>query len=301
MQNTKNKNKYPSFGFTLMELLVVIALLGILAVIIYPAVAKRLDQSEEDSYKIQLDTIKRAAADWALKHVSVLPENNGEHLTILLSDLKREGLIDKKLTNPITKKMFPNDMQIVVTKKSNNYTYVVNEDSGTIIEDEIDLKTPTLILNGFQFEYVELGSTYKEKGVSGLDPNGNKIPQSNIVTTTTKNGKVVDEIVTNGFYEYIISYKTTYNGKTTEVKRTVKIRDTTPPDLIVPISTTISVSQTTYNLLEGVSATDEGGLKSYGIESGNVAFGIRGTYVVTYIATDNSGNVRRKRRTITIV
>lgn len=301
MQNTKNKNKYPSFGFTLMELLVVIALLGILAVIIYPAVAKRLDQSEEDSYKIQLDTIKRAAADWALKHVSVLPENNGEHLTILLSDLKREGLIDKKLTNPITKKMFPNDMQIVVTKKSNNYTYAVNEDSGTIIEDEIDLKTPTLILNGFQFEYVELGSTYKEKGVSGLDPNGNKIPQSNIVTTTTKNGKVVDEIVTNGFYEYIISYKTTYNGKTTEVKRTVKIRDTTPPDLIVPISTTISVSQTTYNLLEGVSATDEGGLKSYGIESGNVAFGIRGTYVVTYIATDNSGNVRRKRRTITIV
>ena len=76
-------------GFTLVEVLAVIVILGILAVIIVPTVQKGLNSNYDDVLEIQKKNIIKAAKDWSLEHPERLPVNSGDTATISLGELKR--------------------------------------------------------------------------------------------------------------------------------------------------------------------------------------------------------------------
>lgn len=111
-------------GFTLAELLGVIVILGMIAVLVIPVVDKNLKQSKQDLYNMQIESIEKASKNWVASHMMEIPEGDTE-FTIHLSDLKAEGLIDKDIKNPVTKKQFPDTMEIRVTITGNQYTYKV--------------------------------------------------------------------------------------------------------------------------------------------------------------------------------
>ena len=136
-------------GFTLAEMLGVITILAILGLLIFPAVDKSLKEGKEDLYKVQIDNILQGAKEWVAENVLIAPDKNGESKILTLYQLRQAGKIDMNLANPIDKKIFPNDLEIKITKTSSDYVSEIVPNTG----DDTDLTkyspdTPKLSLNG---------------------------------------------------------------------------------------------------------------------------------------------------------
>lgn len=110
-------------GFTLVEILAVITLIGVLALIAIPTVDAIIKSSKERAYADQKKVIISAARDWAAANIMTLPEVEGESTYITLGDLKLGGYIEVEVINPINELCISNDTEIVITRKNNNYTY----------------------------------------------------------------------------------------------------------------------------------------------------------------------------------
>ena len=145
-------------GFTLIELMATLVILGIVAFVVFPQVTKIINKNKQNAYKIQIEEIKKAAESWTLKKENIknLPVKEGEELTLTLGTLKRSGDLNLNIKNPVTKELFPNDMLIVIKRKLNNFVFEVKEDSGS--EETYDENAPTLLLQGNYLEYVELNT-----------------------------------------------------------------------------------------------------------------------------------------------
>jgi prepilin-type N-terminal cleavage/methylation domain-containing protein len=287
-------------GFTLVELLSVIIILGVIGLIAIPTINKAIKDAREELYKVQINNIELGAKSWAAENVLSLPEGDGEVVTLTLGQLKVSGHIQLDIRNPKTKKLFPNDMEITITKHINSYLYDVLEDTGTYTgnEDQLDLTLPTIVLKGSTMEYVEIGGTYTEPGVIARNSAGTEI--TDITTQIKSNNVIIPEVDATRFGQYKITYTVTDSGKTASIIRTVTIRDTTAPQLTVPADNTILASDAaTFNAMTGVSATDNSGQTVTITTSGTVSTS-PGTYAITYTATDIKGNSTVKQRKVTV-
>ena len=97
-------------GFTLVELLAVLTVLGIIALISFPVVTKQINDSKEKSYKNQVKTIINAANRWALANEDILPYEDTEFdsITVSLDSIQWSGylqsgdIIDPRTEEPMT-------------------------------------------------------------------------------------------------------------------------------------------------------------------------------------------------------
>ncbi len=115
-------------GFTLPEVLGTIVVLALIALLVTPVVSKTIKNNKKKLYDIQIKEIERAAKDYALKNLDILPEE-GTAITITLEDLKMGGFIDTEVRNPITKELFSDELEIEIKNDNNQYTYTVLEDT----------------------------------------------------------------------------------------------------------------------------------------------------------------------------
>ena len=144
----------------------------------------------------------------------------------------------------------------------------------------VDTTAPVItVTNGI--DTVERGSTWTDAGA------------------TTDGGEFVTvsgTVNTNILGTYAITYTATdVSGNVGTVTRTVTVVDTTAP-VITVISGTDTVAQ-------GSTWTDAGATADGGelvTVSGTVNTNILGTYMITYTATDASGNVGTATRTVTV-
>ncbi|MBO5095602.1 MAG: type II secretion system protein [Bacilli bacterium] len=112
-------------GFTLIELMAVIILLGVLSLIATVTINNTLKENKESACEIQVGNIKAGAENWASKNVFDLPNENGGTVILTLKELKDAGFIDKDIKNPKTNELFDDSIQIKITKVDNSYTYEV--------------------------------------------------------------------------------------------------------------------------------------------------------------------------------
>ncbi|MNE65990.1 hypothetical protein D3C80_1615170 [compost metagenome] len=63
-------------------------ILGLLAAITVPIVGNLLTNSKEDLFELQMKNIEDGAKGWATKNASLLPEDEGDIITITLAQLK---------------------------------------------------------------------------------------------------------------------------------------------------------------------------------------------------------------------
>lgn len=288
------KNK----AFTLVELLGVIVLLGILGVVIIPKVGDSLTNSKKTALTTQENIIKKAANDFLIDHTELLEENN--IITIKLGILKQGGYLPINIKNPITKKNFSNESLITITKIQNNYNMSISLQDLQNVTENVDTNSPILILNGNYIEYVEVNSEYIDKGAIAYSSTGETL---NVSTPTIKlNDEITSQIDTSDLNTYNIIYEVTDTSRlTTSATRTVIIRDTIPPTITIPTDTTLYTDEvSSFDAEDGIIITDNFDNNPL-LTIDNTVANIPGNYVVTYTATDSSGNSKTERRVINVV
>ena len=114
-----NKNK---LGFTLAELLAVITILGVIALIVFPAVNKAIKNSKEKSYNQQVESILNSAENWTTENMSQLSDTSDNYITI--GELQQSGYLEaKRVINPITDEEMNG---CIVIKYDKNYSQYVS-------------------------------------------------------------------------------------------------------------------------------------------------------------------------------
>ena len=285
-------------GFTLAELLGVITILAVIAVIVFPLVNKTIKQNKEKLYNSQLEEIKSGAEKWAYANIEMLPVNDGETITVTLFELKKGGFLTLDIRNPITGELLPNDMNITITFKNNNYEIYVDGESGSDIDSEVNSNSPIIILNGNFIEYVEINGTYEEEGALAKDKDGNKI--EDIQISYRLDGVEVPSIDTTEFNTYTAIYSAINGEYTSSITRTIVVRDTTAPDLVVPGTVELLPEElASFNLLEDVTVTDNSG-EDINVETRGFDR-LPTDKIIEYTACDSHNNCVTKRRLVKVI
>ena len=123
-------------AFTLAELLAVITILGVIALIVFPAVNKTIKNSKEKSYNQQVESILESAENWTTENMSQLSDTSNNYITI--GELQQSGYLEaKKVINPITDEEMNGCIVIKYDENYSQYTYQYNEISCDELKPEI--------------------------------------------------------------------------------------------------------------------------------------------------------------------
>jgi len=115
-------------AFTMVELLAVIAILGILFLLGFATLTSVLDKSKEQAYQLQLKEMKDATMSFIAENSGKISElwTVGTPYKITLKTLHERGFIELPIRNARTDKNFvPEDVEIIITKLENG-TYDID-------------------------------------------------------------------------------------------------------------------------------------------------------------------------------
>lgn len=110
-------------GFTLVELLAVIIILGILGLIVVPMVNETISNQKEKLYKRQIETIISSAESWGTKNSSKLTED-GTSIYVNVTTLVSSGnLKNTDIKDPRNNKVMNGCVSISYDDEYNQYVY----------------------------------------------------------------------------------------------------------------------------------------------------------------------------------
>lgn len=111
-------------GFTLVELLGVIIILGIIALIAFPNIKEAFSTSSENLLKNQIESIENISRTWGTNNISKVDDC----YILTLEELKRSGLLENTdIINPETKEELDGCVKISYDESINQYTYTYTE------------------------------------------------------------------------------------------------------------------------------------------------------------------------------
>ena len=108
-------------GFTLVEMLAVVTIIGLLALLTVPAIDSIIRTKKDQVYEIQENQMLDALREYAADNVLSL----GDETTVTLLQLKQGGYIDKEVRNPKTNECFKNSIQLTITRVDNIFDYEI--------------------------------------------------------------------------------------------------------------------------------------------------------------------------------
>lgn len=111
-------------GFTLVELLMVIFVLGVIMLITFPKIQSAFNKSSEKLLEKQIQSIENVARTWGAKNINKF----NDCYILTLEDLKKSGLLENKdILNPETKEELDGCIKIAYDESINQYTYNYTE------------------------------------------------------------------------------------------------------------------------------------------------------------------------------
>ena len=137
------KNK----GFTLVELLAVVAVLILLITVITPKVINQLSTSEEVTRQEQINTLIDIAKIYTNENTDKLPEEDKAPISLItIEELKQAGLINKsQIIDPKTKEQMTGCIRITI--ENNNYKYTYNNNCNKTVLVTFDAQGGSLNQN----------------------------------------------------------------------------------------------------------------------------------------------------------
>lgn len=110
-------------GFTLIEMLAVIALLGIIGAISFPIVTREVNKSKEKTYQTQINYIEGAAKRWGVKNNDLLT-TDGTSITVNIQTLKKDGFLENtNIIDPRTNRIIDGCVEISYNLEYNQHSY----------------------------------------------------------------------------------------------------------------------------------------------------------------------------------
>ncbi len=107
-------------GFTMIELMATITLLGVMLTLAVVSVSKYLNKARDTVYKDYEDTLKNATTDYFLNHTGLLPEINDANGTkVLATTLINEGYLENMKDPKNNSLNCNNNSYVIVTRKDN--------------------------------------------------------------------------------------------------------------------------------------------------------------------------------------
>ena len=145
-------------GFTLVELLAVIVILGLLIAIISPAVMNLINDSEDSLSSQQKKLVVEATKKYMIENSQLLPEGS-DRAIVYMSDLIDKGVIDNdKIIDPKSKEEINGCVVVSYNNEFNQYDYNYSE-SDCLITVTFDPEGGSVDTTSKQ---VKFNSTYGE-------------------------------------------------------------------------------------------------------------------------------------------
>jgi prepilin-type N-terminal cleavage/methylation domain-containing protein len=221
----RNKN-----GFTLVELLAVIVIIGIISLIAVPVITKLIEDSGDKVFKSNEKLLVEAAQNYYKVNSNELPGETSITKTITLETLIKNGFT-KEIKSPSDETILC-DGYVVVEKTSDSifkYTSYLNCGNKFISDQYVDQQTiPVITLLGSSPINIKQGDTYVDAGATALDDVDGDIT-ANIVVTNPVNTLISG------------TYKVTYN-----------VTDSNS-HMAIPIMRTVNVMLIDYVVSKGVN------------------------------------------------
>lgn len=206
------KNK----GFTLVELLAVIIIMGLLATIIFPMVNTSLSNSKDTALDVVKSNIIDATKDWSLDNLSFLPEN-GSSINVKLEKIK-QGYLPLNVKNPKTGYIISNESYVTITNVNGKYKYEVYiyDIPDSILDDDAIVFT-----GNFLTEELSKNSNIDTYDILVKTKDGNSL---NYSKQYILNDAEVDGIDTTTSNIYSIVYTVLYNNNIYKAVKTIIIK-----------------------------------------------------------------------------
>lgn len=151
-------------GFTLIEIIGIIILLGVIGLLVYPTIMRIIGDSKEDLYKKNVSEIERLAANWASINESKLPTMDEMGYYIKIEVLKNEGFIEEDIINPKTEEPMLGCVGITYDKPKDKYTYKYYDDCSSFVKPTLSKFNASIAENEYGWRnkdfYVTLESEY---------------------------------------------------------------------------------------------------------------------------------------------
>lgn len=115
-------------GFTLVEIIAVVTILGLIALIAAPVVFNSIQKSKERSYVQQTKVLEETAERWSVKHAGELSETSTYYLEIsqMVSD---KLLTSDEVMDPRTNKKMNGCIVISYDKENLQFQFAYNENT----------------------------------------------------------------------------------------------------------------------------------------------------------------------------
>ena len=324
-----------SKAFTLVELLSVLTIIGVVSLITVPIVSFAIKSSKESLHKDQEKIILAGAIAWASNNTSYLPANDDsskKSLAITIGFLKANGYLNSNIKNPKTGYLYPNDMIINISynededkedvsniKYNGNYKFEIDESTietnleltsdipsinlnicGTGRDDDYNSSIITDCINNNFDQIYEGYSNISQTQLSFYKNSKEQLSNNELVTYQYKGNNIRSfDMSKYGFY-YVYYNKQNLQNIDKDDIRIFMINDMKSPEIKFDNNYKTSYSiNSIIDLMDGVECVDNSGyclIKTLG----NIIPSVSGKYVITYIASDNSGNTVREKQVITI-
>ena len=116
-------------GFTLVELLAVVTILGILSSIAIIGVSKLIDKSKKDADEQQKQALIMAAKSYFQDNRGKLPRGDGASSSVTANDLKTSKYLKEDIIGS-NKKSCMDNSSVTIKKDGNKYVYTATLDCG---------------------------------------------------------------------------------------------------------------------------------------------------------------------------
>ena len=134
-------------GFTLVELLATITILGIIALLLVPTVTGVISNFRNDSSENQKKSIVAAAKLWGSDHRLELPTTEGETMCVSVAELKN-GYLEDDIVDPDTKEAISDHVGVEIKRVGKSYEYTDTDSCSTSDQDsELDI-TDDVVTSG---------------------------------------------------------------------------------------------------------------------------------------------------------
>ena len=155
-------------GFTLVELLAVLVVLGLIGLLVFPAIEKTIKGVRGDLYQAQKSAMIDGIKNWVADNPRSLPEENGETIYVSLGQLKIGSYVDMNISNPQTDKLFDNATKVIIKRENNKYKYDVLLDDESLVEESKadNITYPSVEFAGNMVVYLQVGEPFIDEGIT---------------------------------------------------------------------------------------------------------------------------------------